>query len=274
MCATNFASPRMRADSAPSNRTDACGFVPTEVSIMEVVSQEILVATGAEKMPAHLARPASGGPYPALVVVMEAFGLNTHIKGITDRFAAEGFVAIAPNLYFRQPNNVVAYNDLPGAFRLMGSLSDDQIVADMTAAINVLKTQRDAKPAIGTVGFCMGGRVSFLTACRNPDVKATAPYYGGGMVTSRQAEVKPPIAYVEGLRAPVLAFFGGKDAFIPITEVDAFRDALKKAGKPAEVVFYPDADHGFMCDDRPSHHPQHAKEAFAKTIAFFKQNLG
>jgi carboxymethylenebutenolidase len=79
---------------------------------------------------------------------------------------------------------------------------------------------------------------------------------------------------VEGLKAPVLAFFGGKDAFIPLTEVDKFRDALKNSGKTADVVLYADADHGFMCDDRPSHHPQHAKEAFAKTIAFFKQNLG
>jgi carboxymethylenebutenolidase len=239
---------------------------------METVSQEVTV--GSEKMPCHLVRPASGGPYPGLVVVMEAFGLNDHIRSITARFAAEGFVAIAPNLYFRQPNNVVAYNDLPGAFRLMGSLKDDQVVADMTAAIDYLKTLKEVKPAFGTVGFCMGGRISFLTACRNPEVKATAPFYGGGMVTSRMPDQKPPIAYVEGLRAPVLAFFGGKDAFIPLTEVDQFRDALKKAGKTADVVLYADADHGFMCDDRPSHHPQHAKEAFAKTIAFFKQHLG
>jgi carboxymethylenebutenolidase len=240
---------------------------------MEVVSQEVMVQTGTEKMPAHLARPASGGPYPSLVVVMEAFGLNAHIKSITNRFAAEGFVAIAPNLYFRQPNNVVEYNDLPGAFRLMGSLNDDQVVTDMTAAINHLKSVKEAKPAVGTVGFCMGGRVSFLTACRNPEVKATAPFYGGGMVSSRQPGAKAPIEYVEGLRAPVLAFFGGKDAFIPIAEVDKFRDALRAAGKQAEVVLYADADHGFMCDDRPSHHPTHAKEAWTKTIAFFKQRL-
>ena len=167
---------------------------------MEVVSSEVSVRTGAEKMPAHLARPASGGPYPALVVVMEAFGLNDQIKRITNRFAAEGFVAIAPNLYFRQPNNVVGYNDLPGAFRLMGSLNDDQVVADMGAAIDHLKALKEVKPAFGTVGFCMGGRVAFLTACRNPAVKATAPYYGGGMVKSRQPGVKAPIEYVEGLR--------------------------------------------------------------------------
>jgi carboxymethylenebutenolidase len=241
---------------------------------MEVVSSEVTIPTGAEKMPAHLARPASGGPYPALVVVMEAFGLNDQIKRITNQFASEGFVAIAPNLYFRQPNNVVGYNDLPGAFRLMGTVNDDQVVADMGAAIDFLKMLKEVKPSFGTVGFCMGGRIAFLTACRNPAVRATAPYYGGRMVKASGPGTKAPIDYVEGLKAPVLAFFGGKDAFIPITEVDEFRDALKKAGKPAEVVFYPDADHGFMCDDRPSFHPVHSKEAWSKTIAFFKQNLG
>jgi carboxymethylenebutenolidase len=241
---------------------------------MEVVSGEVSIRTGAERMPAHLARPASGGPYPALVVVMEAFGLNDQIKRITNQFAAEGFVAISPNLYFRQPNNVVGYNDLPGAFRLMGTVNDDQLAADMGAAIDHLKAMKEVKPAFGTVGFCMGGLVAFLAACRNPAVKATVPFYGGGMVKSRHAGIRSPIEYVDRLKATVLAFFGGKDAFIPITEVDEFRDALKKAGKPAEVVFYPDADHGFMCDDRPSFHPVHSKEAWARTIAFFKEYLG
>ncbi len=241
---------------------------------MEVVSEQVIVQTGSEKMPCHLARPATGGPYPGLVVVMEAFGLNSHIKSITDRFAAEGFVAISPNLYFREPGNVVGYNDLPAALRLMGTLKDDQIVADMSAAINTLKNLKEVKPSFGTVGFCMGGRISFLTACRNPEVKATAPFYGGGMVTSRDPSAKAPIDYVEGLRAPVLAFFGGKDAFIPITDVDKFRDALKQAGKEAEIVLYADADHGFMCDERPSYHPTHAPEAWTKTISFFKMNLG
>src|SRR5581483_2178438 len=121
---------------------------------MDIIKQDVTVAIGSEQMPCYTARPASGGPYPGLVVVMEAFGLNDHIRKITGRFAAEGFVAISPNLYFRQPNNVVAYNDLPGAFRLMGSLTDDQIVADMTAAIDYLKGLREVKPAFGTVGFC------------------------------------------------------------------------------------------------------------------------
>jgi|SRR5271166_666689 len=240
---------------------------------MDVVSQEVEVPVGGEKMPCHIARPKSGGPYPALVVVMEAFGLNGQMKRITDRFAAEGFVAISPNLYFRMPNNVVGYDQLPAAIKLMTSVTDEGIVADMKAAIDYLRSQKDVKPNIGVTGFCMGGRISFLTACRNPEVKAVAPYYGGGMVKSMQPGVKPPIEYVATLKAPVLAFFGGKDAFIPIAEVDKFRDELKQAGKSADVVLYPDADHGFMCDERASFHAIHSKEAFAKTIDFFKRNL-
>jgi carboxymethylenebutenolidase len=241
---------------------------------MEIVKQDLTVQTGNEKMPCHLARPASGGPYPGLVVVMEAFGLNDNIRNLTDRFAAEGFVAISPNLYFRQPNNVVGYDNLPGAIKLMGSLNDDQVVGDQTAAINYLKNMKEVKPRFGTTGFCMGGRVAFLTAVRNSDVNATVPFYGGGMTRAGQPGGKAPIDDAASLKGPVLAFFGGKDAFIPMAEVDKFRDALNQGGKPAEIVLYADADHGFMCDDRPSHHPQHAKEAFAKTIAFFKQNLG
>jgi len=240
---------------------------------MEIVKQEVTVSTGAEKMPCYVARPAAGGPYPGLVVVMEAFGLNGNIRSLADRFAAEGFAVISPNLYFREPNNVVGYDDLPGAIKLMGSLTDDRIAGDMTAAINFLKAQQGVKPKFGTTGFCMGGRVAFLAAVRNGDVYASAPFYGGGMTRAGQPGGKAPVDDAANLKGPVLAYFGGKDAFIPVTEVDKFRDALNKAGKPAEVVLYADADHGFMCDERPSYHPEHAKEAFAKTVAFFRKNL-
>ena len=239
---------------------------------MEVVKQEIQVAVGNERMPSHLARPASGGPYPGLLVVMEAFGLNNNIRNLTDRFAAEGFVALAPDIYFRQPNNVVGYDDLPNAMRLMQSVKDDQVVGDVTACIQHLKSLREVKPKFGTTGFCMGGKIAFLTACRIPDVAATAPFYGGGMVSPGNSG-KAPIDYASGLKGPVLAFFGGKDAFIPKDQVEKFRSELQKAGKQVEVVLYEDADHGFMCDERPSHHPAHAKAAWEKTITFFKKHL-
>jgi carboxymethylenebutenolidase len=203
---------------------------------------------------------------------MEAFGLNGNLRALSERFAAEGFAVISPNLYFRQPNHVVGYHDLPGAIKLMGSLTDDQFAADMAAAINLLKGQKDVKPKFGTTGFCMGVRGAFLTAVRNGEVYATAPFYGGGTTRAGQPGGRAPVHDAANLKGPVLAYFGGKDAFIPLAEVDKVRDALK-AGRPAEVVLYADADHRFRCDERSSYHPVHAKEAFPKTIAFFKQNL-
>jgi carboxymethylenebutenolidase len=241
---------------------------------MEIIKQEIAVPTGIEQMPCHLARPASGGPYPGLVVVMEAFGLNDNIRQLTDRFAAEGFIAIAPNLFFRFPDNVVPYSDLPRAITLVAKLNDDQVVADMNAAVAYLKTLKETKPNIGTTGFCMGGRVAFLAAARNNEIMATAPFYGGGMTSPRPGGGKAPIEYAANLRAKVMAFFGGKDSFIPLADVDKFRDALKGAGKDPEIVLYADAEHGFMCDERPSYHRAAAKDAWGKVIAFFKQQLG
>jgi carboxymethylenebutenolidase len=241
---------------------------------MEIVRQEIEIPTGQERMSCHIARPASGGPYPALVVVMEVFGLNDNIRKLADRFAGEGFVTLAPHLYFRVPGkNVVGYSEMPEAFKLAASLNDDQVVADMGACIDYLKTQKDVKPKFGVVGFCMGGRITFLTACRNSAVDAAVPFYGGGMVTA-QAGRKAPIEYVNQLRAPVLAFFGGKDAFIPAADVEKFRSETQRAAKAVEVVLYPDADHGFMCDERPSFHPTHSKQAWGRAVEFFKHNLG
>ena len=239
---------------------------------MDIVKEEIQIADGGQKMPCHLAKPASGGPYPAVIVIMEAFGLNDNIRKITDRFAAEGFVALAPDIYFRQPNNVIGYNDMPNAMRLMQSVKDDEVTGDVQAAVTYLKTLKEVKPKFGITGFCMGGKIAFLTASRIPDIGACAPFYGGGLVTPGSSG-KAPIDYVDGLKAPVLAFFGGKDAFIPMDQVEKFRSALQKAGKQVEIIVYQDADHGFMCDERPVYHPTHAKEAWEKTVAFFKKHL-
>ncbi len=241
---------------------------------MEIISEQVTVETGSERMPCHLARPMAGGSYPGLAVVMEAFGLNSNIEGVAGRFAAEGFVAIAPNLYFREPDNVAPYDDLPGALRLMGTLKDEQVVADMAAAIGYLRGRNEVRPGVGTTGFCMGGRIAFLAACRIPGVRAAVPFYGGGMVAAREPGAKAPIDYAGGLRGPVLAFFGGRDAFIPIADVDRFRDELKRAGKQAEIVLYADAGHGFMCNERPSYHAAHAREAWSRTVAFLKAHLG
>lgn len=228
-------------------------------------------------MPVYMARPDGRGPYPAVIVVMEAFGLNQHMKKVADRFAAEGYVAAAPDLYYRDGSPVADYDNLPEAIRLMVGLHDDKILKDIDALVRQLQSDPMVQvDRIGITGFCMGGRVSFLTACNNKAIAAAAPFYGGGIGSVHQVSErtpKAPLDYAESLEAPVLLFYGGKDAFIPQTEVDAVRQRLQTLGKPAEVIVYEDADHGFFCDERPSYHPVSAADAWQRLLEFFKRHL-
>lgn len=228
-------------------------------------------------LPVYLARPSAGGPYPAVIVVMEAFGLNDHMKAVADRIAAEGYVVAAPDLYYREAKPVVGYTELPEAIRMMLELWDEKILKDVDGVVRLLQGDKGVRgDRIGMTGFCMGGRITFLTACNNPAIKAAAPFYGGGIASvMRPGERTPkaPLEYAASLNAPMLAFFGGKDAFIPATEVDAIRTRLRDLGKQAEVIVYEDADHGFFCDERPSYHPEAARDAWQKLSGFFAQHL-
>src|SRR5262249_5247513 len=160
----------------------------------------------------------------------------------------EGYVALAPDVYYREKDNVVGYDNLPGALRLMGSLADDKIVKDVEAVLGYLKAQ-DAVRAdrIGITGFCMGGLVSFLTACENRDVRAAAPFYGGG--------IGGLLGRADKIACPLLLFFGDQDPFIPNEEVERIRAKLADLRKTAEVKVYAGAQHGFFCDERSSYHP-------------------
>lgn len=225
---------------------------------------EIPAATGT--MPAFLARPAGDGRSPVVIVIQEAFGLNAHIKDVARRVAAEGYVALAPDLFHRGGKNRVAgYDELPKALQLMGELTDDGITADVGSAIAWLEQQPFARAdRLGITGFCMGGRVSYLTACTLPDkIKAAVPFYGGGI----------PVYLTEHLKAPVLAFFGDQDPFIPLDQVELLKSEAKRLGKRVEVVVYPGAPHGFFCNERDSYRPEAAADAWERLKKFFAQHL-
>jgi len=217
-------------------------------------------------MPAYVARPDGSGAVPAVLVIQEAFGLNAHIKDVAGRVAAEGYVALAPDLFYRGGKGRTArYDDLPKALELMGALRDDEIVADVGSAIAHLEAQPQVrKGRIGVTGFCMGGRVSYLAACALPGkIAAAVPYYGGGI----------PVDRTSTLQAPVLAFFGEDDPFIPPDQVERLRAEAKKLGKNVEIVVYPKAPHGFFCNERDSYRPEAAADAWTKTKAFLKKHL-
>lgn len=234
---------------------------------MPAETDAIVIATGDGAMPAHLARPSHREPRPAVIVVQEAFGLNEHIKDVAGRLADEGWVALAPDLYHRGgPGRTAAYSDLPTAIAMMAALADDQIVADVDAAIEWLRAQPFVRgDHIAITGFCMGGRVSYLAACALPPGKlqAAVPFYGGGI----------PIERTATLGCPVLAFFGDQDAFIPIEQVRTLEAAAAGFGKSVEVVVYPGAPHGFFCNDRDSYRAEAAADAWQRLTAFLAVHL-
>jgi len=237
----------------------------------------VQVQAEAGAMPALLARPTAEGKHPAIIVVIEAFGLNAHIKDVAVRLAREGYVTLAPDLYYREKNAVVGYDNLPDAIRLMTSLWDDKIVKDMHGAIAHLQQQPFVRAdRIGVTGFCMGGRITFLTACQNPAVKAAVPFYGGGIGSIMQPgerTPKAPLEYADKLRAPMLLFFGEVDPFIPLDEVEKVKARLAELKKNAETIVYPGAPHGFFCDERDSYRADAAKDAWQRMLKFFAQHL-
>jgi carboxymethylenebutenolidase len=231
---------------------------------MSVKSEMVEVPGG---MPAFVARPDGGGPRAAVLVIQEAFGLNGHIKDVTQRIAGEGYVALAPDLYWRGgKGRTAAYEDLGEAIRIMQTLKDGEIVTDVGNAIAYLEKQPSVRAdRIGITGFCMGGRVSYLVACELADkVKAAVPFYGGGI----------PIDKTAKLKAPVLAFFGEKDAFIPLAFVEQLRGEVAKHKKKVEVVVYSGADHGFFCNERSSYDAKSAADAWQRLKTFFATHLG
>src|SRR5438067_4441331 len=233
---------------------------------MDVETETVEVPTAGGKVPALLARPKDGTRAPGVLVIQEAFGLNDHIRDVARRIAGEGYVALAPDLYWRGgKGRTVGYDQLPEAIALMQSLEDDGVVTDVGGAIAYLERQPFVRAdRIGITGFCMGGRVSFLVACELPDkIKASVPYYGGGI----------PVDKTEKLRCPVLAFFGEKDAFIPLDSVEQLKAEAKRLGKNVEVVVYPGADHGFFCNERASYQKAAAEDSWQRLKAFFAKHL-
>jgi len=200
-------------------------------------------------------------PGPAVVVIQEWWGLVPHIKSVTDRFAQEGFVALAPDLYHGQSTK-----SPDEAGKLMMSMRIDEAEKDLRGAVQVLmKHPLTSSSHVGTVGFCMGGALSLFAASKNPEVGACVIFYGG------HPNVKPDLP---SLKAPVLGLYAEKDGFVTPDSVRALEKNLKDLGKRVEMHIYPDADHAFFNDERPQvYNEAAARDAWNRTIKFFKAEL-
>ncbi len=222
-------------------------------------------------MPAFLAQPGDGRRAPGVVMLIEAFGLVPSIESVVRRLAGEGYVALAPDLFYREiPNNTASYDDLPRGMELMQGLvrRGPKFLADVEAAFDYLAAMETVAPKkVGVTGFCMGGALTFATACEFPDrVAAAAPFYGGGIVNL--------LDRADRIACPVYLFFGERDAFIPPDEVRRIGARLAELRKDFQIKVYPGADHGFFNEERPSvYHPAAAADAWSELMRFFAVHL-
>ena len=238
---------------------------------MDITTSTLQLNTPDGMMETYEARPKDGGTRPAIIVLMEAFGLNGHIKDVTERVAREGYVAIAPDLYHREPVRIVPYKELPKAIEIMNRLQDPKIMSDVGAVISHLKSQKYVKAsAIGVTGFCMGGRFTYLAAAHhNKDIKAAVSFYGGGIPMGNPS----PLARTGAINCPIYLFFGAKDPLIPQDHVAQINKALTDNKKTFMMKVYPEAGHGFFCNERESYHADSAKDAWEKFKSHFAQHL-
>jgi carboxymethylenebutenolidase len=213
-------------------------------------------------------------PGAAIVVIQEAFGVNEHIQDVTRRFATAGYHAVAPDMFHRTGGGTVEYGDFGAVIpHFVGIGSDDAILADVDATLDYLRGLDFADGRIGIVGFCFGGRVSFLAATRR-SLGAAVGFYGGGIVTARFPQFPALVDGAAGMDTPWLGLFGDLDQGIPVDDVETLRTALADAPVPAEVVRYADADHGFHCDAREAYNAAAATDAWSRTIEWFGHHLG
>jgi carboxymethylenebutenolidase len=224
-------------------------------------------------MRAYVAKPQDARPRAGLLVFQEAFGVNAHIRDVAERFAREGYHAIAPELFHRTaPGFEGEYTNFEAVMPHIRALKEQDMEADARAAYAWLTDDMGAPEIpIACIGFCLGGRVSFLANSLLP-IKAAVSFYGSGIAPN---PMTPGMLSRSGdLHAPQLFFWGGLDKHIGPEQIQAVTGSLRQAGKPFVNVEFADADHGFFCDARASYNPPAAHQAWALTHAFLKCHLG
>ena len=238
---------------------------------MDVSTSTVSLNTSDGAMEAYVAQPKDGGSYPGVVVIQEAFGVNGHMKKVTERIAAEGYVAICPDIFHREAERVIPFSDMAKAIATLQRVQDPKAMEDVGATIAHLKSQSNVKSgSLGVVGFCMGGRLTYLTAAHHAnDMKCAVPYYGGGITMGNPS----PLSRTGEIKCPMYLFFGAKDQLIPMDQVGQINTELTTKKVQFQMKIYSEAGHGFFCDERGSYHEKSAADAWEKTKAFFAQHL-
>ncbi|MGK7943090.1 MAG: dienelactone hydrolase family protein [Microcystaceae cyanobacterium] len=242
-----------------------------------IKSQTVTIPNEDVIIDAYLATPETEGEWPAIIVIQEIFGVNDHIKDVTQRIAEQGYVAIAPAIYQRQIKGFeTGYTDkdIEIGRDYKNKTKASELLSDIQATINYLYQLPQVKAeGVGTIGFCFGGHVTYLVATL-PDIKATASFYGAQIPTWCPGEEQPTITRTPEIKGTLYGFFGTADPLIPLDHVDAVETALKGANIPHQIFRYEGADHGFFCDQRASYNQAAATNAWQQVLSLYEKTLG
>ncbi|MFL5336698.1 MAG: dienelactone hydrolase family protein [Geminicoccaceae bacterium] len=266
-----FAVTSLAAGFASAVTPVSAATITTDAAGLDTGEAKVRVPDG--EIPAYYARPRGTGPFPTILVVQEIFGIHEYIKDVCRGFGKEGYLAVAPAPYARE-GDVATMSDINQILsQVVAKVPDAQVMQDLDATAAWAKAEgRGDTSQLGITGFCWGGRFVWLYAEHSPELKAGVAWYGRLAGDTDPLRPKNPIDLVDQLKAPVLGLYGGKDQGIPVASIERMREAVRQAGKTAELQVYPEADHGFHADYRPSYDEAAAKDGWVRCLAWFRQH--
>ncbi|MGL1834028.1 dienelactone hydrolase family protein [Rhodocyclaceae bacterium SMB388] len=263
LAATGFALAVQPVQAQSVVTTDTAGLTTGETTI----------DVDGDSLPVYFAKPEGGGDLPVVLVVQEIFGVHEYIKDVSRRLAQAGYLALAPQLFFRQgdPATMESVGEILQG--IVSKVPDAQVMADLDAAAAWAAANGGDPNRLAITGFCWGGRITWLYAAHNPGLRAGVAWYGRLDGAPTDLQPQHPVDIAAELHAPVLGLYGGQDQGIPVADVEMMRDELRRADKPSDIVLYPDAPHAFHADYRPSYRAEEAADGWNRLLGWLDTHV-
>ncbi len=259
---TGFAVAVMPVAAQSVVKTDSAG----------LTAGTVMIEVDGQSVPVYRAQPEGKSDLPVVLVISEIFGVHEHIADVARRFAKEGYLALAPDLFVRQgdPRKIESIPEIMK--QVISKTPDQQVLRDLDAVLAWAGKHGGNPAKAGITGFCWGGRITWLYAAHNPTVKAGVAWYGRLVGESNAVNPKQPIDIAPALTVPVLGLYGAKDSGIPVDTIDQMTAALGKGDSKSKFVIYQNSGHAFHADYRASYVESDAKDGFGRCLAWFKAN--
>lgn len=257
---TGFAAAVLPVEAQTLIQTDTAG----------LSAQDHLIVINGQEVPVYRAQPEGKANPPVILVISEIFGVHEHIKDVARRFAKQGYMALAPDLFVRAGDAGKVPNIADLMRDIVGKTPDAQVMSDLDTVVTWAKQRGGDTERLGITGFCWGGRITWLYAAHNPKVKAGVAWYGRLVGEPNANSPRHPIDIAPNLKAPVLGLYGAKDTGIPLESVERMRAALDKGNSGSAFQIYPNSGHAFHADYRPSYNEADAKDGWRRALEWFR----